>query len=157
MQAVKTKILPDVTSVLGPDATSLGWGFSYAVVDETGRHDLSQLRSIQDYIIKLSLESVEGVAQVASIGGFVKQYQVTIDPNRLLAYDLPLQKVIEAIKKSNRDVEGRVIELSGLEYMVRGRGYIKDIKDIENISVGTSRAGTPVYLRDIATIRLGPE
>ncbi len=157
LQAVKSKIPVDVNPVLGPDATSVGWGFSYAVVDETGGHDLSQLRSVQDYNIKLALESVEGVSQVASIGGFVKQYQITIDPNRLLAYNLPLPKVLEAIKKSNSDVEGRVLEFSGIEYMVRGRGYIKSLKDLESISVGTNGAGTPVFLRDIANIQLGPE
>ena len=120
--------------VLGPDATSVGWGFSYALVDETGGHDLSQLRSLQDWNVKLALESVPGVSQVASVGGFVKQYQIMIDPNRLSAYNLPLMKVIEAVRKSNQDVEGRVIELSGTEYMVRGRGYIKSLQDIENIS-----------------------
>ncbi|MBI5211755.1 MAG: efflux RND transporter permease subunit [Nitrospirae bacterium] len=157
LQAVKSKIPADVNPVLGPDATSVGWGFSYAVVDETGGHDLSQLRSVQDYNIKLALESVEGVSQVASIGGFVKQYQITIDPNRLLAYNLPLPKVLEAIKKSNSDVEGRVLEFSGIEYMVRGRGYIKSLKDLESISVGANGAGTPIFLRDIANIQLGPE
>jgi Cu(I)/Ag(I) efflux system membrane protein CusA/SilA len=157
LQAVKSKIPADVNPVLGPDATSVGWGFSYAVVDETGGHNLSQLRSVQDYNIKLALESVEGVSQVASIGGFVKQYQITIDPNRLLAYNLPLPKVLEAIKKSNSDVEGRVLEFSGIEYMVRGRGYIKSLKDLESISVGSNGAGTPVFLRDIANIQLGPE
>ena len=94
-------------------------------------HDLAELRSIQDYNIKLALESVPGVSQVASIGGFVKQYQITVDPNRLLAYNIPITKVMEAVRKSNRDVEGRVLELSGVEYMIRGRGYIKDIKDLE--------------------------
>ncbi|MEK7308580.1 MAG: efflux RND transporter permease subunit, partial [Nitrospirota bacterium] len=133
LQSVKGKLPPDVNPVLGPDATSVGWGFSYAVVDETGNHDLSQLRSIQDYNIKLALESVPGVSQVASIGGFVKQYQVNVDPNRLLAYNIPLMKVMESIRRSNRDVEGRVLELSGVEYMIRGRGYIKNISDLENI------------------------
>ncbi|MFZ6006215.1 MAG: efflux RND transporter permease subunit [Nitrospirota bacterium] len=157
LQAVKSKIPADVNPVLGPDATSVGWGFSYAVIDETGNHDLSQLRSVQDYNIKLAIESVEGVSQVASIGGFVKQYQITIDPNKLLAYNLPLPKVMEAVKKSNKDVEGRVLEFSGIEYMVRGRGYIKSLKDLESISVGTNGAGTPVFLKDIANIQLGPE
>lgn len=157
LQAVKNKLPPDVNPVLGPDATSVGWGFSYVVVDETGRHDLSQLRSVQDYNVKLALESVPGVSQVASIGGFVKQYQITIDPNRLLAYNIPITKVMETIRKSNRDVEGRVLEFSGIEYMVRGRGYIKNLKDLENIPVGTNGAGTPVFLKDIARIQLGPE
>ena len=134
LQGVKNKIPVDVNPVLGPDATSVGWGFEYAIVDETGQNDLSQLRSVQDYNIKLALESVPGVSQVASIGGFVKQYQITVDPNRLAAYNVPITKVIEAIRKSNSDVEGRVLEFSGVEYMIRGRGYISSIKDIENIS-----------------------
>ncbi|MEK7742495.1 MAG: CusA/CzcA family heavy metal efflux RND transporter, partial [Nitrospirota bacterium] len=157
LQSVKNKIPAEVNPVLGPDATSVGWGFSYAVVDETGRHDLSELRSAQDYNIKLALESVQGVSQVASIGGFVKQYQITIDPNKLLAYNLPITTVMDAIRKSNKDVEGRVLEFSGIEYMVRGRGYIKTLDDLKNIPVGTGGAGTPVFLRDIANIQLGPE
>lgn len=157
LQAVKNKIPADVNPILGPDATSLGWGFSYAVVDETGGHDLSELRSIQDYLLKLGLESVPGVSQVASIGGFVKQYQITIDPNRLSAYNIPITKVMEAVKKSNRDVEGRVLELSGVEYMIRGRGYVKGLQDLENIAVGASAGGTPIYLKDVARIQLGPE
>ncbi|HBH87762.1 MAG TPA: CusA/CzcA family heavy metal efflux RND transporter, partial [Syntrophaceae bacterium] len=157
LQAVKNKIPSDVNPVLGPDATSLGWGFSYAVVDETGGHDLSELRSIQDYIIKLGLESVPGVSQVASIGGFVKQYQITVDPNRLLAFNIPITKVMEAVRKSNQDVEGRVLELSGVEYMIRGRGYIKGIQDLESIAVGANPGGTPIYLKDVARIQLGPE
>ena len=157
LQAVKNKIPSDVNPVLGPDATSLGWGFTYAVVDDTGGHDLSELRSIQDYNIKLALESVQGVSQVASVGGFVKQYQITLDPNMLLAYNIPISKVLEAVRNSNQDVEGRVLEFSGAEYMVRGKGYIKSISDIENIAVGSSRSGTPVYLRQIARINLGPE
>ena len=157
IQSVRDKLPANVNPVLGPDATSLGWGFTYAVVDETGGNDLSQLRSIQDWNIRLALESVPGVSQVASVGGFVKQYQITLDPNRLAAYNIPLMKVIDAVRKSNKDVEGRVIDFSGAEYMVRGRGYIKDIKDLGNISVYTNGSGTPVFLRDISTIRLGPE
>jgi Cu(I)/Ag(I) efflux system membrane protein CusA/SilA len=157
LQAVKNKIPADVNPVLGPDATSVGWGFSYALVDESGRHDLAELRSLQDYNVKLALESVPGVSQVASLGGFVKQYQVTIDPNRIAAYNISLMKVLDAIKKSNRDVEGRVLEFSGVEYMVRGRGYIKSLKDLEEIPVGIAGNGTPIYLRDIARVQFGPE
>ncbi|MBF0559152.1 MAG: efflux RND transporter permease subunit [Nitrospirae bacterium] len=157
LQAVKNKIPSDVNPVLGPDATSVGWGFSYAVVDETGGHNLAELRSIQDYNVKLALESVPGVSEVASVGGFVKQYQITIDPNKLLAYNIPLPKVLDAVGKSNQDVEGRVLEFSGTEYMVRGRGYIKSLADIENIPVGSNNSGTPVYLRDISRVQLGPE
>jgi heavy metal efflux pump (cobalt-zinc-cadmium) len=157
LQAVKNKLPADVNPILGPDATSLGWGFSYALVDETGQHDLAELRSLQDWNLKLAIESVPGVSQVASIGGFVKQYQITIDPNRLLAYNLPITKLMEAVRRSNLDVEGRVIELSGFEYMVRGRGYIKNLQDLESIAVGTNGTGTPIYLKDIAQVQLGPE
>jgi Cu(I)/Ag(I) efflux system membrane protein CusA/SilA len=157
LQAVKNKIPADVNPVLGPDATSLGWGFSYAIVDEGKQLDLSQLRSLQDYVVKLGLESVQGVAQVASVGGFVKQYQITVDPNRLSAYNIPITKIMEAVRKSNRDVEGRVLDFSGTEYMVRGRGYIKTVKDLEDIAVGASASGTPIYLKDVSGIQLGPE
>jgi Cu(I)/Ag(I) efflux system membrane protein CusA/SilA len=157
LQGVKGKIPADVNPVLGPDSSGVGWGFSYALVDETGGHDLSELRTIQDYNVKLALESVPGVSQVASIGGFVKQYQVNIDPNRLLSYGIPINKVIEVIRRSNSDIEGRVVEFSGAEYVVRGRGYIKSVKDLESIPVGSDGAGTPVFLKDIANVRLGPE
>ena len=157
LQAVKNKIPTDVNPVLGPDATSLGWGFSYAIVDEGRQLDLAQLRSLQDYVVKLGLESVQGVAQVASVGGFVNQYQITVDPNRLSAYNIPITKIMEAVRKSNRDVEGRVLDFSGTEYMVRGRGYLKTVKDLEDIAVGANAAGTPIYLKDVARVQLGPE
>jgi Cu(I)/Ag(I) efflux system membrane protein CusA/SilA len=157
LQAAQNKLPQGVSPVLGPDATSLGWGFSYALVDETGKYDLAQLRSLQDWNLKLAIESVPGVSQVASVGGFVKQYQITLDPNRLLAYNIPITKVMEAVRRSNLDVEGRVIEFSGIEYMVRGRGYVKTIEDLEDIAVGSNAGGTPIYLKDIARIQLGPE
>ena len=157
LQAAQNKLPQGINPVLGPDATSLGWGFSYALVDETGKYDLAQLRSLQDWNLKLAIESVPGVSQVASVGGFVKQYQITLDPNRLLAYNIPITKVMEAVRRSNLDVEGRVIEFSGIEYMVRGRGYIKTIADLEDIAVGTNAGGTPIYLKDIARVQLGPE
>jgi len=157
LQAVKNKLPAEVNPVLGPDATSVGWGFSYALIDEAGQHDLSQLRSLQDWNLKLALESVPGVSQVASIGGFVKQYQITLDPNRLLAYNIPITRVMEAVRRSNLDVEGRVLEFSGFEYMLRGRGYIKTLKDLASVSVGTDGAGTPIYLKDIGRVELGPE
>jgi copper/silver efflux system protein len=157
LQAVKGKIPTDVNPVLGPDASGVGWGFAYALVDEEGSKDLSELRSLQDYNVKLALESVPGVAQVASIGGFVKQYQITVDPNRLLSYGIPINKVFEVVRKSNSDIEGRVVEMSGAEYVIRGRGYIQSIKDLETIPVGNDGSGTPVFLKDIAQVRLGPE
>lgn len=157
LQGVTGRLPAGVTPVLGPDATGVGWGFQYALVDESGKNDLAQLRALQDWNIKYAIESVPGVSQVASVGGFVKQYQIILDPNRLLAYNIPLMKVMEAVKRSNRDVEGRVIEWSGREYMVRGRGYIKSREDIEKISVGSTKQGTPIFLKDIATVQLGPE
>lgn len=157
LQAVKDKLPAGINPVLGADATSVGWGFSYALVDETGKHNLAELRSMQDWNIKLALESVPGVSQVASLGGFVRQYQVSIDPNRLQAYNLPITMVMDAIRASNKDVEGRVLEFSGIEYMVRGRGYLKGIQDLENIAVGGNSGGTPVLLKDVASIQLGPE
>jgi Cu(I)/Ag(I) efflux system membrane protein CusA/SilA len=157
LQSVRNKLPADVNPVLGPDATSLGWGFSYALVDETGGHDLSRLRSLQDWHIKLALESVPGVSQVASVGGFVRQYQITVEPNRLAAYGISLMKVMDAVRKSNIDVEGRVLELAGTEYMVRGRGYITGVKDLQEIGVGVGPGGTPVFLRDVASIDVGPE
>ncbi|MFN3740269.1 MAG: efflux RND transporter permease subunit [Thermodesulfovibrionales bacterium] len=156
LQSVRSKLPQDVNPVLGPDATSLGWGFSYALIDESGRYNLSELRSLQDWNIKLGLESVPGVSQVASVGGFVKQYQVIVDPIRLKAYGLNLMDVMNAIKSSNIDVEGRVLELSGAEYMIRGRGYIKNLEDIKN-TVLRSVKGVPVFLKDLARIELGPE
>src|SRR5574340_242011 len=157
LQSVRGKLPVDVSPVLGPDATSLGWGFSYALVDETGGQDISQLRTLQDWNIKLALESVPGVSQVASVGGYVRQYQVTVNPNSLAAYGISLMKVMEAVRKSNIDVEGRVLELAGTEDMVRGRGYVAGVKDLQEISVGSGPGGTPIYLRDVAEISVGPE
>jgi len=157
LQSVRNKIPADVNPVLGPDATGVGWGFCYALVDETAKYNLAELRSVQDWNIKLALESVPGVAQVASIGGYVKQYQITIDPNKLLAYNIPVNKITESVRRSNQDVEGRMIEFSGIEYIVRGRGYIKDLKDLASIPVGTDGSGTPITLRDVSNIQLGPE
>ncbi|HMK50716.1 MAG TPA: efflux RND transporter permease subunit, partial [Thermodesulfovibrionales bacterium] len=157
IQSIKEKLPANVSPVLGPDATSLGWGFTYALVDDTGGHNLAELRALQDWNIKYALESVPGVSQVASVGGFVKQYQIEIDPNRLAGYNLSVMKVVEEVRKSNSDVEGRVLEMSGIEYMVRGRGYIRNISDIENIAVGSNGNGTPIFLRDVARVQLGPE
>jgi Cu(I)/Ag(I) efflux system membrane protein CusA/SilA len=150
--------LPEgVTPILGPDATGVGWVYQYALVDRTGRHDSAELRSFQDWFLRYQLQSVPGVAEVASIGGFVKQYQVAVDPNKLLAYHIPLTRVIEAVRMSNSDVGGRAIEMSEREYMVRGRGYLESIDDVQIVPLGTSATGTPILLRDVATIALGPE
>lgn len=156
-----SKIIPrlpeGVKTELGPDATGVGWVFQYALVDTSGKHSLQELRSFQDWYLRYYLQSVPGVAEVASIGGFVKQYQITVDPNRLVAYNLPLTTVIDAIRKGNQEVGGRLLEFSGAEYMVRGRGYAKSIKDLEEIVVGTDKNGTPVLIKHIASTAIGPD
>ncbi len=153
-----TPRLPEgVKTELGPDATGVGWVFQYALVDKTGKHSLQEIRSFQDWSLRYHLQSVPGVAEVASLGGFVKQYQITIDPNRLLAYKIPLNKVIDAIRKGNQEAGGRLLEFSGAEYMVRGRGYAKSVEDLGEIVVGTDPKGTPVLIKHIATVSLGPE
>jgi copper/silver efflux system protein len=150
--------LPEgVTPQLGPDATAVGWIFQYALVDESGQHDLAALRSFQDWSLRYWLRSVDGVAEVASVGGFVRQYQITLDPTKILAYNLALPQIIEKIRMSNNNVGGRVVEFAGTEYMIRGRGYIKSRADIERIAVGVNARGTPILLRDVATVRLGPD
>jgi Cu(I)/Ag(I) efflux system membrane protein CusA/SilA len=150
--------LPEgVTPSLGPDATGVGWIYEYALVDRTGQHDLAELRSIQDWYLRYPLQTVSGVAEVASIGGYVKQYQVEVDPNALAAYSIPISSVRQAIMRSNRDVGGRLIEMSETEYMVRGLGYIQSIQDIEEIAVGVDQRGTPIRVRDIAQVQIGPE
>src|SRR5574337_1528958 len=157
LQGVKERLPQGVTPILGPDATGVGWGFEYAIMDETGQHDLAQLRTVNDWYVHHWLQSVPGVAEVARVGGFVKQYQVSIDPTTLLGYKLPLDRVIEAIRKGNNDTGGRVVEFSGREYMVRGLGYIRSLKDLEAIVVGTDDHGTPILVRGIGRVGLGPD
>ncbi len=142
---------------LGPDATGVGWIYEYALVDKTGQHDISQLRAIQDWFLKFELQTVSGVSEVATIGGMVKQYQVVVDPDRLRAYNIPLQKIHMAIQNANLEVGGSVIEMAEAEYMVRSGGYIKSIEDLEVIPLGTSPTGTPLLLGDIADISIGPQ
>ena len=141
---------------LGPDASSVGWVFQYALVDKTGKHATDELRSYQDWFLRYAVQSVPGVSEVATVGGQVRQYQVTVNPNQLAAYKLPLNTVIDAVRAGNNDVGGRLVELSGREYMVRGRGYVKSIHDIENI-VLRADSGTPVTIKDVAQVSLGPE
>ncbi len=157
MNQLAGRLPEEVTPQLGPDATAVGWVFEYALIDETGQHDLASLRSFQDWYLRYWLLSVEGVAEVASVGGFVRQYQVNLDPTKVLAYKLSLPDIIETIRMSNNDVGGRVVEYSGVEYMIRGRGYIQSVADIEQIAVGVNPHGTPILLREVATVRLGPD
>jgi Cu(I)/Ag(I) efflux system membrane protein CusA/SilA len=150
--------LPEgVAPQLGPDATAVGWVFQYALVDESGQQDLASLRSFQDWYLRYWLRSVDGVAEVASVGGFVRQYQINLDPTKVLAYKLNLNEIVEKVRMSNTDVGGRVVEFSGVEYMIRGRGYIKSTADIEQIAVGANPNGTPILLREVATVMLGPD
>jgi Cu(I)/Ag(I) efflux system membrane protein CusA/SilA len=143
---------------LARDETALGWVFQYALVDTTGNHNLAQLRTIQDWYVRYYLQAVPGVAEVAPVGGFVRQYQVNLDPNALAAYRIPLDKVVGAIREGNNDVGGRLLEFTGREYMVRGRGYIQTVADLENITVGASaETGTPVLLKNLGTVGLGPD
>lgn len=142
---------------LGPDATGVGWVYEYALVDRTGQHDLAQLRSLQDWFLKFELQTVEGVSEVATIGGMVKQYQVVLDPTRARAYGLSIAEVKQAIQRANQEVGGSVIELAEAEYMVRSRGYLQGIEDLELVPLGVSDNGTPILLSDVAEIRLGPQ
>lgn len=154
---VSGRLPAGITPALGPDATGVGWVYEYALVDKTGKHDLAELRSIQDWYLRYPLQTVDGVAEVASIGGYVKQYQVEVDPNALVAYNISLAKVRHAIKRSNKDVGGKLIEMNETEYMVRAKGYIKGIEDLKNIPVAVDGNGTPVRLQDVANIQIGPE
>ncbi|MBK5964293.1 CusA/CzcA family heavy metal efflux RND transporter [Thiocystis minor] len=146
-----------VSPRLGPDATGVGWVFSYALVDRSGRHDLAQLRSLQDWFLKFELQTVSGVAEVASVGGMVRQYQVVADPEKLRAYGIPLSKLSNAIRNANQEVGGSVVELAEAEYMIRTRGYLQSVADIETIPVEVTSEGTPLLLRDLARIQIGPE
>lgn len=154
---VSNRLPAGVTPTLGPDATGVGWIYEYALVDRTGKHDLSQLRSLQDWYLRYPLQTVQGVAEVASMGGYVKQYQIEVDPNALYRYNISLSKIKMAIKRSNNDVGGRLIEMAETEYMVRGLGYIKSLDDLNVIPVGVDKDGTPIRLMDVAHVHYGPE
>ncbi|HEY5753222.1 MAG TPA: CusA/CzcA family heavy metal efflux RND transporter [Chthoniobacterales bacterium] len=154
LSSVRGSLPEGVNPVIGPDATGVGWVFEYALVDDTGKHNLAELRSFQDWNLRYALESVKGVAEVAPVGGFVKQYQVDLDPNALVAYNIPLAEVVNAIKTSNGDVGGKIFEVATTEYYVRGRGYIKSPSDIENIVLKVQN-GTPVYVKNVGTVHLG--
>ena len=152
---VTDRLPPGVNPALGPDATGVGWVYQYVL--RSDRHNLAELRSIQDWFLRYELTSVNGVSEVASIGGFVKQYQVEVDPNKLLIYDIPLNRIKTAIQRSNNDVGGRVVEMAETEYMVRGLGYIQSVEDLENVALGVDGFGTPVFLHQVARVSTGPE
>jgi copper/silver efflux system protein len=158
LSALQPRLPQGVSPTLGPDATGVGWAFQYTLVDEGGKHGLDELRTFQDFTLRYALGSVPGVAEVASVGGYQKQYQVTVDPNKLRAYGVSLQELTAAIRDSNGDVGGRVLEMSGREYYVRGRGYVQDLPDLEQVAVKpTGPNGVPVLVRDVAQVRFGPD
>ena len=157
LNGLQGRLPAGVQPVLGPDATGVGWGFEYALVDRTGEHDLSQLRTLNDWYVQYWLRSVTGVAEVAPVGGYVKQYQIEVDPNALLSYNISIDMLAQRVRASNNDVGGRVVEWTGREYMVRGRGYIQTVSDIELVSLGTQPDGTPVLVKDVARVHLGPD
>jgi Cu(I)/Ag(I) efflux system membrane protein CusA/SilA len=157
LSKVSSSLPQGVKTELGPDATGVGWVFQYALVDKSGKHNLAELRSIQDWYLRYHLETVPGVAEVAPLGGFVRQYQIQVDPNRLQAYNIPVAKLVSAVRSSNNDVGGRVVEITGREYMVRGRGYAKSPADLENIVLASSSDGVPVTVKDVGQVVLGPD
>ena len=156
LQQIGGRLPAEVHPAIGPDATGAGWVFEYALVDKSGKHSLADLRTLQDWHLRYELETVPGVSEVASIGGYVKQYQIRLDPNKLLAYNIPLSMVIDRVKASTNEVGGRVLDLSGAQYMIRGLGYLKSLNDLESIAVG-SKNGTPVLLRDLGSVAFGPD
>src|SRR5438132_1685348 len=156
LNSVRGMLPEGVNPVIGPDATGVGWVFEYALVDKTGSNSLAELRTFQDWHLRYARESVKGVAEVAPVGGFVRQYQVDLDPNKLVAYGIPLSDVVSKIRMSNADVGGKIVEVGSTEYFVRGRGYIKKIEDIENIPLKVI-GGTPVYVGNVGTVHLGPD
>lgn len=156
LQQISGRLPADVHPAIGPDATGAGWVFEYAIIDTSGKNSLADLRSLQDWHLRYALETVPGVADVATIGGFVRQYQVRLDPAKLLAYNIPLSTVIDRVKASTNEVGGRVLDLSGAEYMIRGLGYLRSLDDLANVAV-SSKDGTPVLLRDLGTVTFGPD
>jgi Cu(I)/Ag(I) efflux system membrane protein CusA/SilA len=156
MSSVRAKLPAGVNPTLGPDATGVGWVFEYALVDKSGKHDLQELRSLQDWNVRYALESVPGVAEVASVGGFVKQYQVNVDPNKLLGFGITTEDVTRAVRASNQEVGGRVLEIAGHEQVIRGRGYVKTPDDIGRAPIKVVN-GTPIRVRDVAVVSIGPD
>jgi Cu(I)/Ag(I) efflux system membrane protein CusA/SilA len=158
MSSIRARLPEGANPTLGPDASGIGWGFQYTLVDQSGTHGLDELRTFQDFTLRYAVGQVPGVAEVASVGGYQRQYQVTIDPNKLRAYDVTLDEVIAKIRDSNSDVGGRILELSGREYYVRGRGYVQDLGAIERTAVKANGPnGVPVLVRDLGTVRFGPD
>ena len=156
LQQISGRLPSDVHPAIGPDATGAGWVFEYAVIDKTHTHSLADLRALQDWYLRYQLETVSGVAEVATIGGYVRQYQIKLDPNKLFSHRISLSTVIDRVRDGTNEVGGGVLEMSGAEYMVRGLGYLRTLSDLENVPVAT-RNGTPVLVRDLGTVSFGPD
>ncbi|MGZ6059791.1 MAG: efflux RND transporter permease subunit, partial [Myxococcaceae bacterium] len=156
LSKITSQLPQGVKTELGPDATSVGWVFQYALVDRSGKHSSDELRSFQDWFLRYALQAVPGVSEIATVGGQVRQYQITVNPNALASYRIPLDAVIQAVRRGNNDVGGRLVEISGREYMVRGRGYVKSVHDLESLVLRTEN-GTPITVKDVAQVTLGPE
>src|ERR1700736_1890324 len=156
LNSVRGSLPEGVNPAIGPDATGVGWVFEYALVDDSGKFDLAELRSLQDWNLRYAFESVEGVAEVAPIGGFVKQYQIDLDPNKLVAYNVSVGEVVDAVRKSNMDVGGKTLEIAATQFFVRGRGYVKSIGDLENVVLKVQN-GVPTYLKNVSAVHLGPD
>jgi Cu(I)/Ag(I) efflux system membrane protein CusA/SilA len=156
LQQLAGRLPSNVHPVIGPDATGAGWVYEYVLVDHSHQHSLADLRSIQDWYLRYQLETVPGVAEVATIGGFVRQYQVKVDPNKLLSYGIPLSTVIDRVQQSTNEVGGNVLEMNGAEYMIRGLGYFRTLDDLANVPVN-AKNGIPVLIRDLGAVSFGPD
>jgi len=156
LSSVVPRLPEGVKTELGPDATALGWIYQYALVDTSGKHSLADLRSYQDWYLSYYLRSVPGVAEVAPIGGYTRQFQVNLDPNRLRAYGIPVSRVVEAVRGGNNESSGRLLEFGGTEYMVRGRGYARSLEDFENIPLNVSDTGSQIRIKDVGQVVMGP-
>jgi copper/silver efflux system protein len=155
LSQVQGRLPATASAELGPDATGVGWIYEYALVDRSGQHDISELRALQDWFLKYELKTVPNVAEVATVGGFNRQYQIVLEPDRLRAFRMPLEAVIEAVQAANSETGGSVLELAEAEYMIRARGYLKSLNDFRDIPVGAGKGGTPILLRDVATVQIG--
>ena len=157
LNQVSAELPEQVQPKLGPDASGVGWIYSYALIDTSNSHDLAQLRSLQDWFLKFELQSVPGVSEVATVGGMVKQYQIVLSPEKMRALSIPLSRVIRAVEEANREVGGSVIEQGEVELMLRTRGYLQSVQDIQHIPIAITEGGIPVLLQDIAHVQIGPE
>jgi Cu(I)/Ag(I) efflux system membrane protein CusA/SilA len=157
LSKITARLPQGVQMEIGPDATALGWIYQYALVDKTGQNSLADLRTFQDWYLRYWVQSVPGVAEVATVGGFQKQYQVNVNPNALLAYNVPLTKVVEAVRQSNNDIGARLLEMTGTEYMIRAKGYLKSPQDLENTVIGVDATGTPILVKNVADVVVGPD